>query len=164
VHREELRSKLVAIMRERLGASIRMLPSLAESWPAAAPSASAPPLEPSAFAATTVRQLRVLESVLSPVASPEDVAAIFGRLGHVFGAAVAEAAGMLDLLTSGAEAQLKVLRMAAGLGWCRLGMPWVGAVSVLPASELVSAPPPNSAWPLPAMLVGGCEVPAGMPA
>lgn len=57
IHHEEVCSKLVAIMRERLSANIKQLPALAAAWPAGPQRAEAPP--PSGFATTAAKQLQV---------------------------------------------------------------------------------------------------------
>ncbi len=59
IHHEEVCSKLVAIMRERLSANIKQLPALAAAWPAGPTRAEAP--APSSFATTAAKQLQVRE-------------------------------------------------------------------------------------------------------
>jgi hypothetical protein len=51
--------KLVAIMRERLMANIKQLQGIAATWGAGAPG----PKQPSAFAQTNAKQLRILSQV-----------------------------------------------------------------------------------------------------
>ena len=58
VHHNELLSKFVGIMRERLTASLRQLPGLAGQW-----QYSKPGTQPSAFASTLTKQLRILLQV-----------------------------------------------------------------------------------------------------
>ena len=62
MHRAEVHSKLVGIMRERLNASLKGLPAAADGW-AAAPAPSAPPLPPSPLATGNAKQLRILSQV-----------------------------------------------------------------------------------------------------
>ena len=64
IHHEEVCSKLVAIMRERLSANIKQLPALAAAWPAGPSRAEAP--APSSFATTAAKQLQVREGVGLP--------------------------------------------------------------------------------------------------
>jgi vacuolar protein sorting-associated protein 54 len=62
IHRSEIHGKLVAIMRERLMANIKQLPSVAAAWGNGAPG----PKQPSAFAQTNAKQLRILSQVAFP--------------------------------------------------------------------------------------------------
>lgn len=64
IHHEEVCSKLVAIMRERLSANIKQLPALAATWPAGPVRAEAP--SPSSFATTAAKQLQVWEGAQRP--------------------------------------------------------------------------------------------------
>ncbi len=65
IHRTEIHSKLVAIMRERLMANLKQLPSIAASWGQGAPG----PKQPSQFAQTNAKQLRILSQVcIEPLA------------------------------------------------------------------------------------------------
>lgn len=64
MHRAEVHSKLVGIMRERLNASLKGLPAAADSWATGpAPKQGSPPPPPSAFAASNAKQLRILSQV-----------------------------------------------------------------------------------------------------
>ena len=56
IHRNEIHSKLVAIMRERLTANLKQLPGTAAAWGTGAPGRK----QPSAFAQTNAKQLRIL--------------------------------------------------------------------------------------------------------
>ena len=64
MHKEEIHSKLVAIMRERLATNLKQLPLIASSW-----TANSPPnpnqLPPSNFAQSSAKQLRILSQVRS---------------------------------------------------------------------------------------------------
>ena len=60
MHREEVHSKLVGIMRERLISSLKQLPALAGRWGAAT---TGPPQQPSSFSLNLVKQLRTLSQV-----------------------------------------------------------------------------------------------------
>ena len=61
IHRNEIHSKLVAIMRERLTVNLKQLPSIAATWGNGAPGRK----EPSAFAQSNAKQLRILSQVSS---------------------------------------------------------------------------------------------------
>ena len=64
MHKEEIHSKLVAIMRERLGTNLKQLPIVATTWTASAPvPAQGSPPPPSNFAQTNAKQLRILSQV-----------------------------------------------------------------------------------------------------
>lgn len=56
IHRNEIHSKLVAIMRERLTVNLKQLPAIAGTWGTGAPGRK----QPSAFAQTNAKQLRIL--------------------------------------------------------------------------------------------------------
>ncbi len=61
IHRNEIHSKLVAIMRERLTVNLKQLPSIAATWGNGAPGLK----QPSAFAQSNVKQLRILSQASS---------------------------------------------------------------------------------------------------
>lgn len=62
MHKEEIHSKLVAIMRERLATNVKQLPSIATTWaPNSPPNAQQMP--PSNFAQANAKQLRILSQV-----------------------------------------------------------------------------------------------------
>lgn len=62
MHKEEIHSKLVAIMRERLATNLKQLPLIATSWAGSPPPPSLPST-PSNFAQTNAKQLRILSQV-----------------------------------------------------------------------------------------------------
>ena len=98
LHRDEIYSKLVAIMRERLLAGARQLPQAAEKWGAGAAAAGGGTKRPrpTAFAEGTAKQLRVLRSVLVPLLNADDLTAVFGRISGLFGATLAESYARLE--------------------------------------------------------------------
>lgn len=59
IHKNEIHSKLVAIMRERLTVNLKQLPSIAATWGSGAPGRK----QPSAFAQSNAKQLRILSQV-----------------------------------------------------------------------------------------------------
>ena len=65
MHKEEIHSKLVAIMRERLATNLKQLPLIATSW-AGSPPAPNSHIPPSNFAQTNAKQLRILSQVFRP--------------------------------------------------------------------------------------------------
>ena len=62
MHSDEIRGKLVAIMKERLASSLRQLPSIAARWPKGPAAGTLPP--PSPFPHALSKQLRILAQVL----------------------------------------------------------------------------------------------------
>lgn len=60
LHRGEIHSKLVGIMRERLLAALRQLPAVAARWVSLPPEGDFPP---SSFSQNLAKQLRVLSQV-----------------------------------------------------------------------------------------------------
>ena len=65
MHRTEIHSKLVAIMRERLATNLKQLPAVADTWglqPQGQQELAGPP-PPSHFALTNSKQLRILSQV-----------------------------------------------------------------------------------------------------
>ena len=65
MHRTEIHSKLVAIMRERLATNLKQLPAVADTWglhPQSEQELASPP-PPSHFALTNSKQLRILSQV-----------------------------------------------------------------------------------------------------
>eukprot|EP00891_Asterochloris_glomerata_P002136 jgi/Astpho2/2136/Aster-x1055 len=92
VHRTEIHSKLVAIMRERLATNLKQLPAVADMWghqPQGEQELAGPPA-PSHFALTSSKQLRILSQVLTPLLLPEECEQIFGRVGLVFSKSLAD--------------------------------------------------------------------------
>ncbi|CAJ1975661.1 unnamed protein product [Sphenostylis stenocarpa] len=76
VHRDEIHSKLVQIMRERLLVHLRGLPQIVESWNR--PEDEDP--QPSQFARSLTKEVGYLQRVLSRTLNEEDVQAIFSTL------------------------------------------------------------------------------------
>ncbi|KAA6426324.1 MAG: VPS54 isoform 2 [Trebouxia sp. A1-2] len=104
MHKEEIHSKLVAIMRERLATNVKQLPSIATTWaPNSPPNAQQMP--PSNFAQANAKQLRILSQVLSPILLPADLHSIFGRVAALFSKSLAEAFSRLEPRGMGWEAQ-----------------------------------------------------------
>ena len=64
MHKEEIHSKLVAIMRERLATNLKQLPLIASSWTGSSPPKPSQ-IPPSNFAQTNAKQLRILSQASS---------------------------------------------------------------------------------------------------
>ncbi|GAB4818839.1 hypothetical protein N2152v2_005885 [Parachlorella kessleri] len=124
IHRDEICSKLVFIMRERLSMNLKQLPATAAAWP----SGPAPPQQqqqaaggpggagathpgglpgPSGFAATNIKQLHILSGVLTPLLLPEETHSIFSRVALMFSSTLAEAFGLLEARGPAWERQLQ---------------------------------------------------------
>lgn len=94
IHQNEISSKLVAIMRERLSANIKQLPTVAAAWPSGPAQSVA--FAPSSFVTTSAKQLQILSGVLSPLLLPSELHSIFGRVALMFSRTLAEAYGLLE--------------------------------------------------------------------
>lgn len=116
IHHEEVCTKLVAIMRERLSANIKQLPALAAGWPAGGAAAADDAPAPSAFAATAARQLGILSGALAPLLLPEELHSIFGRIGLMFSRTLAEAYELLEPHGEAWEQQLRADMQVGGVG------------------------------------------------
>lgn len=82
MHRSEVHSKLVGIMRERLNASLKQLRACADQWAGDAPPLCGAPLPPpSAFAAGNAKQLRILSQVRSRHCAVESLTAVGNSVG-----------------------------------------------------------------------------------
>ncbi|KAG1362575.1 putative Vacuolar protein sorting-associated protein 54, chloroplastic [Cocos nucifera] len=73
IHRDEIHTKLVQIMRERLLANLRKLPQIVESWNAPEDN----DLQPSQFARSVTKEVLYLHRILSQTLLEVDVQAIF---------------------------------------------------------------------------------------
>lgn len=81
MHRAEVHSKLVGIMRERLNASLKQLPATADQWAGGLPpSRGAPVPPPSAFAASNAKMLRILSQVSCCHRTAQSFTAVIGVL------------------------------------------------------------------------------------
>ncbi|GBG64574.1 hypothetical protein CBR_g45268 [Chara braunii] len=75
VHRDEIHSKLVQIMRERLQVHLRTLPAQVEGWN----NPDNGDTQPSQFARNLTKEVGVLHRVLSPLLLESDIRSIFRR-------------------------------------------------------------------------------------
>ncbi|XP_027339653.1 vacuolar protein sorting-associated protein 54, chloroplastic isoform X2 [Abrus precatorius] len=102
VHRDEIHSKLVQIMRERLLVHLRGLPQIVESWNR--PEDADP--QPSQFARSLTKEVGYLQRVLSRTLNEEDVQAIFRQVVIIFHSQISEAFSRFDISTSQAQDRL----------------------------------------------------------
>ncbi|XP_009602757.1 vacuolar protein sorting-associated protein 54, chloroplastic isoform X1 [Nicotiana tomentosiformis] len=93
VHRDEIHSKLVQIMRERLLVHLRGLPQIVESWKRPEDSDT----QPSQFARSINKEVGLLQRVLSRTLHELDVQAIFRQVVAIFHSQISEAFLHLDI-------------------------------------------------------------------
>lgn len=102
VHRDEIHTKLVQIMRERLLANLRKLPQIVESW-------NGPDdtdLQPSLFAKAVTKEVTYLHRILSQILLEVDVQAIFRQVVQIFHSHITEAFSKLDVSSPQAKNRL----------------------------------------------------------
>ncbi|KAK8950783.1 hypothetical protein KSP39_PZI004842 [Platanthera zijinensis] len=95
VHRDEIHSKLVQIMRERLLINLRKLPQIVEHWNA--PEDNDP--QPSQFAKAVTKEVSYLHRILSQILLENDVQAIFRKVVQIFHSHIFEEFSKLDIST-----------------------------------------------------------------
>ncbi|KAK8967401.1 hypothetical protein KSP40_PGU013100 [Platanthera guangdongensis] len=95
VHRDEIHSKLVQIMRERLLINLRKLPQIVEHWNA--PEDNDP--QPSQFAKAVTKEVSYLHRILSQILLANDVQAIFRKVVQIFHSHIFEEFSKLDIST-----------------------------------------------------------------
>ncbi|XP_015066516.1 vacuolar protein sorting-associated protein 54, chloroplastic-like [Solanum pennellii] len=93
VHRDEIHSKLVQIMRERLLVHLRGLPQIVESWNRPENTDT----QPSQFARSITKEVGLLQRVLSRTLHELDVQAIFRQVVIIFHSQISEAFSHLDI-------------------------------------------------------------------
>ncbi|BFG37289.1 hypothetical protein CerSpe_235630 [Prunus speciosa] len=102
VHRDEIHTKLVQIMRERLLVHLRGLPQIVESWNR--PEEADP--QPSQFARSLTKEVGYLQRVLTRTLHEVDVQAIFRQVIIVFHSQISEAFSRLEISTPQAKNRL----------------------------------------------------------
>ncbi|CAN1166557.1 Vacuolar protein sorting-associated protein 54, chloroplastic [Linum perenne] len=102
VHRDEIHTKLVQIMRERLFVHLRGLPQIVDSWNR--PEEADP--QPSQFARSLSKEVGYLQRVLSRTLHESDVKAIFRQVVVIFHSQISEAYSRLDISTPQAKDRL----------------------------------------------------------
>ncbi|KAK9791149.1 hypothetical protein WJX73_003285 [Symbiochloris irregularis] len=105
IHHAEILGKFVAIMRERLTASLRQLPAAASQWRYNDESAQGQQYTPSPFAASLTKQLRILSQVLSTMLHPRELETVFGDVTKLYSRAVCDAFTQLPSQGQAWEAQ-----------------------------------------------------------
>ncbi|OIV97295.1 hypothetical protein TanjilG_07047 [Lupinus angustifolius] len=103
VHRDEIHTKLVQIMRERLLVHLRGLPQIVESWNRPEDAADQ---QPSQFARSLTKEVGYLQRVLSRTLNEEDVQAIFRQVVIIFHSQISEAFSRFDISTPQAQNRL----------------------------------------------------------
>jgi vacuolar protein sorting-associated protein 54 len=99
IHRDEIHTKLVQIMRERLLANLRKLPQIVESWNGPEDT----DLQPSQFAKSVTKEVSYLHRILSQTLLEADVQLIFRQVVQIFHSHITEAFSKLELSTPQAK-------------------------------------------------------------
>ncbi|KAG4388007.1 hypothetical protein GLYMA_09G083800v4 [Glycine max] len=128
VHRDEIHSKLVQIMRERLLVHLRGLPQIVESWNR--PEDADP--QPSQFARSLTKEVGYLQRVLSRTLNEDDVQAIFSQVVVIFHSQISEAFSRFDISTP--QAQNRLYRDVKHILQC---------IRLLPLGDLSKSDTPN---------------------
>ncbi|XP_022885557.1 vacuolar protein sorting-associated protein 54, chloroplastic isoform X1 [Olea europaea var. sylvestris] len=128
VHRDEIHSKLVQIMRERLVVHLRGLPQIVESWNR---SEDTDP-QPSQFARSLTKEVGYLQRTLSKHLLEEDVQAIFGQVVVIFHSQISEAFKSLQINSPQANSRL----------YCDI-QHILGCIRSLPSVNFGESGPPN---------------------
>jgi len=102
LHRDEIHSKLIAIMNERLQFHRRKIPQVLEEWIKETKETG---LQPSEFAKALVKEIGVLQRVLSPLLLESELLLIFGRVSSNFNTTLISSFERLDLKGSAAAAE-----------------------------------------------------------
>ncbi|KAH7837676.1 hypothetical protein Vadar_016584 [Vaccinium darrowii] len=102
VHRDEIHTKLVQIMRERLLVHLRSLPQIVEGWNRLEESDS----QPSQFARSLTKEVGYLQRVLSRTLHEVDVRAIFRQVVVIFHSQITEAFSNIDFSSQQAKTRL----------------------------------------------------------
>ncbi|XP_015166653.1 vacuolar protein sorting-associated protein 54, chloroplastic-like isoform X1 [Solanum tuberosum] len=102
VHRDEIHSKLVQIMRERLLVHLRGLSQIVESWNRPENTDT----QPSQFARSITKEVGLLQRVLSRTLHELDVQAIFRQVVIIFHSQISEAFSHLDISSPHAKKRM----------------------------------------------------------
>ncbi|KAL3833754.1 hypothetical protein ACJIZ3_008490 [Penstemon smallii] len=101
-HRDEIHSKLVQIMRERLLVHLRSLPQIVDGWNRSEDTE----LQPSQFARSLTKEVGFLLRTLSKHLLEEDVQAIFGQVVILLHSQISDAFSQLEMSTPQAKSRL----------------------------------------------------------
>ncbi|GER43262.1 vacuolar protein sorting [Striga asiatica] len=102
-HRDEIHSKLVQIMRERLLVHLRSLPQIVEGWNRSEDN----DLQPSQFARSLTKEVGYLLRTLTKHLLEEDVQAIFGQVVVIMHSQIHDAYSRLELTSPQAKRSLR---------------------------------------------------------
>ncbi|XP_075497649.1 LOW QUALITY PROTEIN: vacuolar protein sorting-associated protein 54, chloroplastic-like [Primulina tabacum] len=127
-HRDEIHSKLVQIMRERLLLHLRSMPQIVEGWNRSVDTE----LQPSQFARSLTKEIGQLLRTLSKHLLEEDVQAIFGQVVVMLHSQIFEALSHLELSTPQAKSRLHYDVQHI-----------LGCIRSLPSDNLSKSDPPN---------------------
>ncbi|KAL0310484.1 UNVERIFIED_CONTAM: Vacuolar protein sorting-associated protein 54, chloroplastic [Sesamum angustifolium] len=100
-HRDEIHSKLVQIMRERLLVHLRSLPQIVEGW-----NRPEDTEQPSQFARSLTKEVGYLLRTLSKHLLEEDVQSIFGQVVVILHTQISDAFSRLEISTPQAKSSL----------------------------------------------------------
>ncbi|EES11829.1 vacuolar protein sorting-associated protein 54, chloroplastic [Sorghum bicolor] len=128
VHRDEIHSKLVQIMRERLLANLRKLPQIVEGWNGPEDN----DVQPSPFAKAVTKEVTYLHRILSQTLLEVDVQIIFRQVVQIFHSHITEAFSKLEVSTPQAKNRL-----------CRDVQHILACIRKLPAENFSSETIPN---------------------
>lgn len=103
VHRDEIHTKLVQIMRERLLVHLRGLPQIIETWNRAADETD---VQPSQFARSLTKEVGYLQRVLSRTLHEADVQEIFKEVTIIFDIQISDAFSNVDFSSPQVKARL----------------------------------------------------------
>ncbi|KAJ4702783.1 Vacuolar protein sorting-associated protein 54 chloroplastic [Melia azedarach] len=102
VHRDEIHTKLVQIMRERLLVHLRGLPQIVEGWNRPEDADT----QPSSFARSLTKEVSYLQRILSRTLHEVDVQAIFRQVVIIFHSQISESFSRLEISTPQAKDRL----------------------------------------------------------
>ncbi|AQK42830.1 vacuolar protein sorting-associated protein 54, chloroplastic [Zea mays] len=128
IHRDEIHSKLVQIMRERLLANLRKLPQIVEGWNAPQDN----DVQPSQFAKAVTKEVTYLHRILSQTLLEVEVQTIFRQVVQIFHSHITEAFTKLEVSTPQAKDRL-----------CRDVQHILACIRKLPADNFSSETIPN---------------------
>ncbi|XP_043695603.1 vacuolar protein sorting-associated protein 54, chloroplastic [Telopea speciosissima] len=129
VHRDEIHTKLVQIMRERLLVHLRDLRRIVESWNRPEDN----DVQPSQFAKSLTKEVGFLQRVLSRTLHEADVQAIFRQVVQIFHYQISEAFSQLEITTP--QAKKRLLRDIQHI---------LGCIRSLPSDNISTDGVPNS--------------------
>ncbi|KAK4588787.1 hypothetical protein RGQ29_019695 [Quercus rubra] len=128
VHRDEIHTKLVQIMRERLLVHVRGLPQIVEGWNRPEDADA----QPSQFARSLTKEIGFLQRVLSRILHDVDVQEIFRQVVIIVHSQVSEAFSRLEISTP--QAKDRLYRDVKHI---------LGCVRSLPSDDLSRSSTPN---------------------